>query len=268
MKKLTPEAAIFAINILPTAFPQAYVAATSVTLGPTHQNAGTLPNELSKYADVFDPTLSRSLKDGAEHVIEIIADPPFGPIYNLSVRELEELRRYIDEALARGGIQHSTSPAGAPILFVPKKDGGLNKVTVKNRHALPLISEILDRVQRAKRFSKIDLENAFHSMRIRSDDVWKTAFRTKYGHFEYLAMPFGLTNVPASFQAYMNKALVGLVDIICVVYLDDILVFSEDPEEHLRHVVLVRDRLRRYGLCAKVTKCVFDVEQVDFLDTS
>ena len=104
---------------------------------------------------------------------------------------------------------------------------GLNKVTVKNRHALPLIAEILDRLNNAQYFNKFDLKDAYHRIPIRPSDVWKTAFRTRYGHFEYVVMPFGLTNAPATFQAYINRALAGLVDIICIVYLNDILIFSQ-----------------------------------------
>ena len=123
------------------------------------------------------------------------------------------LRRYLQENLKKGFIRLSKSPAASPILFVPKKDGslrlyvnyrGLNKVTVKNRYPLPLMGEILDRVNGASVFSKIDLKDAYYRIRIRPGDEWKTAFRTRYGHYEYLVMPFGLTNAPAAFQVYIN----------------------------------------------------------------
>lgn len=266
---------IGSVVILPGSKPVVGLKSAAATMAGSRPTDGPqLPRPIGDFDDVFDPSAPRSLRDGAEHAIETTEDPPFGPIYTLSVRELEELRRYIEEALANGWIRHSTSPAGAPILFVPKKDGGLrlcvdyrglNQVTIKNRHPLPLISEILDRVQKAKRFSKVDLKDAFHGMKIKESDVWKTAFRTKYGHFEYLVMPFGLTNAPASFQAYMNKALAGLVDVTCVVYIDDILIFSEKPEDHWVHVRAVLERLRLFGLCAKLEKCVFDVTEIPFL---
>ncbi|KAM4061979.1 reverse transcriptase (RNA-dependent DNA polymerase) [Hirsutella rhossiliensis] len=168
----------------------------------------------------------------------------------------------------------SSRPAGSPILFVPKKGGklrlcvdyrGLNKVTKKNRAALPLISGILDRLGRAKVFTKLDLKDAYHRLRIREGDEWKTAFRCHYGHYEYQVMPFGLVNAPASFQQYINDALEGLVDIICVVYLDDILIFSEDPEQHEGHVKDVLQRLRKAGLYANLSKCEFSVKKVSFL---
>jgi hypothetical protein len=184
------------------------------------------------------------------------------------------LREYLQDSLRNGWIRESTSPAGAPILFTPKKDGelrlcvdyrALNKLTIKNRYPLPLIGEILDRLVGAKVFTKLDLRNAYHRIRIREGDEWKTAFRTRYGHFEYLVMPFGLANAPATFQAYINQALIGLVDISCVVYLDDILIFSRDPSTHRRDVAAVLERLRQYGLYAKLPKCQFNVTTVEFL---
>lgn len=147
---------------------------------------------------------------------------------------------------------------------MPKKDGtlrlcvdyrGLNKVTVKNRYLLPLMGEILDRVNGAKVFSKIDLKDAYYRIRIRPGDEWKTAFRTRYGHYEYLVMLFGLTNAPAAFQAYINQALRGLVDDFCIVYLDDILIFSKTEEEHVEYLKLVCERLRIAELYAKPSKC-------------
>ncbi len=199
---------------------------------------------------------------------------PWGPIYPLSANELRALREYLDDALRKGWIQPSESPAGAPILFVPKHDGslrlcadfrGLNKVTKKNRYPLPLIPEILDRLSGAKIFSKMDLRDAYHRIRVAQEDRWKTAFRTRYGHFEYLVMPFGLTNAPASFQAYINEALRGLLDHICIAYMDDILIFSQDEEEHEKHMLLVLERLEKYSLYAKLSKCKFFQSEVDFL---
>ena len=184
------------------------------------------------------------------------------------------LRRYLQENLNKGFIRPSKSPAGAPILFVPKKDGslrlyvdyrGLNKITVKNRYPLPLMGEILDRVNGATVFSKIDLKDAYYRIRIRPGDEWKTAFRTRYGHYEYLVMPFGLTNAPAAFQAYINQALRGLVDDFCIVYLDDILIFSKTEEQHTEHLQLICERLRTAELYAKPSKCQFYQEEMEFL---
>jgi hypothetical protein len=200
--------------------------------------------------------------------------PPHGPLYNLSQAEMDVLKTYLDDMLAKGWIRHSKSPAGAPILFVKKKDGGLrlcvdyrglNAVTIKNRCPLPLIQESLDRLGTAKVFSKMDLRDAYHRIRIREGDEWKTAFRTRYSHFEYLVVPFGLTNAPAIFQSHINRVLSDLLDICCIVYLDDILIFSKNEEEHVKHVKMVLGRLRSHQLYAKPSKCSFHKKEVDFL---
>ena len=239
-----------------------------------------LPDALKEFADVFAEEQASILPShkAADHKIEVFEDkePPYGPLYNLSERELRILRDYIEESLANGRIRHSNSPAGAPILFVPKKDGtlrlcvdyrGLNAVTVKDRCALPLINETLDRLSGARYYTALDLKDAYYRLRIRAGDEWKTAFRTRYGHYEYLVMPFGLANAPATFQAYINKALAGLLDTICVVYLDDILIYthSEDIEEHWRAVRAVLARLRSNDLYAKLSKCSFAEKKVHFL---
>ena len=211
-----------------------------------------------------------------KHAIKVTGTPLFGPLYNLSSSELDELRLYLDGALTKGWIRRSTSPAGAPILFVPKKGGGglrlcvdyrgLNQVTVKNRCPLPLISETLDRLQGCKFFTKLDLKDAYHRIRIKAGDEWKTAFRTRYGHFEYLVMPFSLSNAPATFQAYINEALEGLFNTICVVYLDDILIYGGDTEaQHWDCVKQVLERLRKYELYANPAKCQFITKAVEFL---
>ena len=243
----------------------------------TDEFDATLPPELREFEDVFSTEKAGILPEQkqGDHAIELDdREPPYGPIYNLSRTELTELRRYLDDALGKKWIRHSVSPAGAPILFVPKKDGGLrlcvdyrglNAVTIKNRHPLPLITETLDRLSGAKVFSKLDLKDAYHRIRIKRGDEWKTAFRTRYGHFEYLVMPFGLANAPATFQAYINRALVGLVDVTCVVYLDDILVFSETTAEHWRHVKEVLQRLRQFQLFANRKKCEFFTTRVEYL---
>ena len=243
-----------------------------------NQREVALPYELQEYRDVFD-TLSAAMIPASketDHAIDLVegAQPPHGAIYPLSERELEELRLYLTENLASGRIRPSKSPAGAPILFVPKKDGtlrlcvdyrGLNKITIKNRYALPLISEILDRINGAQFFSKLDIKDAYHRIRIKEGDEWKTAFRTRYGHYEYVVLPFGLTNAPATFQHYIHTALQGLVDITCVAYMDDVLVFSRTREEHTRHLREVLARLRRAQLYANPHKCKFFEDEVEFL---
>lgn len=247
------------------------VASVSIGTAPME-----IPEEYRDFKDVFSAEDASLLPDegGAFHAIEITADPPYGPIYPLSAVQLRILREYLEENLRRGWITPSTSPAGAPVLFVPKKDGtlrlcvdyrGLNRVTIKNRHPLPLIDEMLDRLAGAKYYTRLDLRDAYHRIRIKVGDEWKTAFRTRYGHFEYRVMPFGLANAPATFQAYINRTLHGLIDTTCIVFLDDILIYSKTEEEHQRHVREVLARLRQYKLYAKLSKCAFKTKKVEFL---
>jgi hypothetical protein len=200
--------------------------------------------------------------------------PPQLGLYNLSQRELQVLREYLDAALKKGWIRASRSLSAAPILFIPKKDGGnrlcvdyrsLNKVTIKNRYLLPLISELLDRLGHAKVFTKLNLRDAYYRLRIKEGDEWKTAFKTRYSLFEYMVMPFGLANALATFQAYIHKALRHLIDSICIVYLNDILIYSKDEKEHKHHVKMVLQKLRDYALYAKPSKCTFHTKEVEFL---
>ena len=189
-----------------------------------------IPKAYRDLADVFSPSNANSLPPhrDEDHAIELEPGktPPFGPLYNLSEYQLKTLREYIDENLANGFIRPSKSSAGAPVLFTPKPDGtlrlcvdyrGLNSMTIKNRYPLPLIDEILDRLSGAQVFTKVDVKNAYYRLRIREGDEWKTAFRTRYGLFEYLVMPFGLTNAPASFQSYINWVLRPDFDITVIV---------------------------------------------------
>ena len=255
---------IFAIITMPT---------------PTQQKSTTLlPTKYQEFQDVFNKDKASRLPEHRPYDCPIDLqpgkDPPWGPIYSLSPVELKVLRDYIDENLATGFIRHSKSPAGAPIFFVKKKDGslrlvvdyrGLNKITIRNRYALPLIPTLLERLSGAKYFTKLDLRGAYNLVRIRPGDEWKTAFRTRYGHFEYTVMPFGLTNAPAVFQHMANDIFRDFLDIFTIIYLDDILIFSKTQEEHDEHVRQVLRRLQEYGLYAKLEKCSFDLNQVEFL---
>src|SRR3954447_5775091 len=200
--------------------------------------------------------------------------PPFGPLYGLSKNELETLHKWLEDNLNRGLIRASSSPAGAPILFVKKKDGtlrlcvdyrGLNEGTIKNRYPLPLIKETLNMLCQAKYYTTLDVRDAYGLVRIAEEDVWKTAFRTRWGLFETLIMPFGLTNAPADFQRYINNALRPFLDHFCTAYLDDVLVFSNTLSEHKRHVRQVLEALEAFGLRLKPEKCLFHKTSVAYL---
>ncbi len=189
--------------------------------------------------------------------------------------ELEILKTYIETHLKTGFIQPSKSLAGTPILFDKKPNGSfhlcvnhwdLNNLTIKNRYPLPLIGEALDCLGQAEWFTQLDLTSTYHRMRIREGDDWKTTFRTKYSHFEYQVMPFGLSNVPASFQGYLNKILAKKLDIFVVVYLDDILIYIEDPgQPHVNAVWSVLKQLQKYGHYANLKKYRFHEDEVRFL---
>jgi hypothetical protein len=159
--------------------------------------------------------------------------------YRMAPAELKELKEQIQDLLDKGFIRPSVSPWGAPVLFVKKKDGSmrmcidyrqLNKVTVKNRYPLPRIDDLFDQLQGAQCFSKIDLRSGYHQLRIRNEDIPKTAFRTRYGHYEFLVLSFGLTNAPAAFMDMMNRVFRPFIDKFVIVFIDDILVYSRSKE--------------------------------------
>ena len=237
-----------------------------------------LPTKYSTFQDVFDKAQGTSLPEHRPYdcTIDLLpgTNPPWGPIYGLSEPETKVLKEYIQEHLANGFIRHSKSSAGAPVFFVKKKDGslrlcvdyqGLNRISTKNRYPLPLISSLLTQLASAKVYTKIDLRGAYNLVRIRPGDEWKTAFRTRYGLFEYTVMPFGLSNAPAVFQHMMNDIFRDLLDQFVVIYVDDILIYSSTQEEHNQHVKIVLDQLRKFHLFAKLEKCSFDQDQVEFL---
>ena len=192
----------------------------------------------------------------------------------MSRDELIELDRYLKENLSKGFIRASTSSAASPVLFVKKPGGGLrfcvdyrglNAITVKNRYPLPLISETLDRLSKAKIYTKLDIISAFNRIRIKEGQEYLTAFRTRHGLFEYLVLPFGLCNGPATFQSYINESLRGYLDEFCTAYLDDILIYSENELEHTEHVRKVLQRLAEFGLQVDVTKSSFYATEVKYL---
>lgn len=199
---------------------------------------------------------------------------PSSRLYRLSRPEHEAMEKYLSESLASGLITPSSSPVGAGFFFVKKKDGtlrpcidyrGLNDITVRNKYSLPLLDAAFAPLQRARFFTKLDLRNAYHLVRIREGDEWKTAFKTPIGHFEYRVMPFGLTNAPAVFQALVNDVLRDMLRKYLFVYIDDILIFSETEEEHVQHVRSVLRRLLENSLFVKAEKCEFHKDSVSFL---
>ena len=201
-------------------------------------------------------------------------EPLWGPIYAMSEKELRVLREYLDTMLACSKIRSSKSPAGAPILFVLKKEGsglrlcvdyrGLNKVTIFNRYPLPLMNELHDRVGGSTLFTKLDLKSGYNLIRIKEGNKWKTAFPTCYGHFEYLVMPLGLANAPATFQNITNGIFKDIIDLGGVIYLDDILIYSENEAGHIALVKRVPSRLQEHKLAIAPEKCEWHKSRVNF----
>jgi hypothetical protein len=201
------------------------------------------------------------------------ATPPCKPIFHLSKDELEVLKALIEELLAKGFIRPSTSPYGAPVIFVRKSDGtlrlcidyrALNNLTIKDRTPLPNLTEMRDRLVGAEIFTSMDLRDGFYNVRVAAEDVHKTAFRSRYGHFEFLVCPFGLCNSPATFVRMMNRVFGDLYDQYVISYVDDILIYSKTEEEHCRQLEEFLKRMEREDLYAKLVKCRFGQPEVTF----
>ncbi|GJR13322.1 putative reverse transcriptase domain-containing protein [Tanacetum coccineum] len=194
--------------------------------------------------------------------------------YRLAPSEMKELSEQLKELSEKGFIRPSSSPWGAPVLFVKKKDGSfwmcidyreLNKLTVKNRYPLPRIDDLFDQLQGSSVYSKIDLRSGYHQLRVREEDIPKTAFRTRYGHYEFQVMPFGLTNAPAVFMDLMNRVCKPYLDKFVIVFIDDILIYSKNKQEHEEHLKLILELLKKEELYAKFSKCEFWIPKVQFL---
>ncbi|GJT26650.1 putative reverse transcriptase domain-containing protein [Tanacetum coccineum] len=226
---------------------------------------------LSKGCDVF---LAHITTKGAEDKSEEkrLEDVPI-------VRDFpevfpEDLSEQLQELSDKGFIRPNSLPCGAPVLFVKKKDGSfrmcidyreLNKLTVKNRYPLPRIDDLFDQLQGSSVYSKIDLRSGYHQLRVREEDIPKTAFRTRYGHYEFQVMPFGLTNAPAVFMDLMNRVCKPYLDKFVIVFIDDILIYSKNKGEHEEHLKLILELLKKEELYAKFSKCEFWIPKVQFL---
>jgi hypothetical protein len=232
---------------------------------------------VNEYPHVFPNELAGMPPDhDIEFIIELL--PGTAPIYKspyrMSTPQLMELKDHIYELEGKGYICPSSSPWGAPVIFVPKKDAtqrlcidyrALNEVTIKMKYPLPRIDDLFDQLRGACIFSKIDLWSSYHPLKIRESDMPKTVFITQYGLYEYTVMPFGLTNALAYFMHLMNKVFMEYLDKFIVVFIDNILLYSKNEEEHTEHLHMVLQKLREHQLYMKLSKCEFWLKQVSFL---
>ncbi|XP_031486836.2 uncharacterized protein LOC116255191 [Nymphaea colorata] len=229
---------------------------------------GMLTKLLNSYTDLFEDPQGLPPRCPVEHEIHLQSDAPLPNLsmYRNSVLENDEIKRQVMDLLERGLVQHSSLPCGSPVVLVPKKDGGwcmcidyraLNKITVKNRYPLPRIDDLLDQLKNARFFTKLDLKSGYHQVCIRDEDTWKTAFKTRQGLFEWKVMPFGLCNAPATFMHLMNDVLCPFLDKFVLVYLDDILIYSESWEDHEQHIRQVFEVLQQHQLRLNGKKCEF-----------
>ncbi|GKA02066.1 putative reverse transcriptase domain-containing protein [Tanacetum coccineum] len=229
------------------------------------------------FPDVFPEDLP-GLPPARQVEFQIDLVPGAAPVarapYRLAPSEMKELSEQLQELSDKGFIRPSSSPWGAPVLFVKKKDGSfrmcidyreLNKLTVKNRYPLPRIDDLFDQLQGSSVYSKIDLRSGYHQLRVREEDIPKTAFRTRYGHYEFQVMPFGLTNAPAVFMDLMNRVCKPYLDKFVIVFIDDILIYSKNKQEHEEHLKLILELLKKEELYAKFSKCEFWIPKVQFL---
>lgn len=252
-------------------------------LSPTKKSDSSLeklPPQYSEFKDLFRKELTDKLpshRPGIDHEIRVEANKevPWGLLYGMSRDELLVLRKTLTELLDKDYIRASSSPAGAPVLFVRKPGGGLrfcvdyralNAISRADRYPLPLIKETLEKLSKSKWFTKLDVRSAFHKLRIKEGDEWKTAFRTRFGLFEWLVMPFGLNGAPASFQRYINETLREYLDDFCFAYVDGVLVFTDGSlSEHEDKVRLVLKKLQKAGLGLDIDKCEFSVKETKYL---
>jgi len=196
-------------------------------------------------------------------------------LYNLSDKELQVLWNYLNNVLTKSWIQHFINSAEASVLFALKKDDDLqlcvdyhelNKITVKNHHSLFLISEILNWLSNVKIFIKLDFKNVYHCICIKMSDKWKMMFCMHYDHFKYLIMSFKLINTSAIFQIYINRTFAKFMNFICVVYLNNILIYSQSEKEHKHHICKILAQLQHYKLYTNLKKCVFFINTVKFFE--
>jgi len=236
-----------------------------------------LENLVKEFEDVFqDPPKGLPPLRGIEHQIDFLpgASLPNRPAYRTNPTKAKETQQHVDDLITKGWVQESMSPCVMSVILVPKKDGSwrmctdcwdINNITIKYRHPIPRLDDLLDELHGSQIFTKINLKSGYNQIRIKLGDELKTAFKTKFGLYEWLVMPFGLTNASSSFMRLMHHVLRPFIGKFVVVYFDDILIYNLSLEDHKKHVRKVMETLRKEKLYVNLEKCVFIVDQIDFL---
>jgi transposase InsO family protein len=273
------ESSSFASSSLPISSQSLNISSITNNIHLSSEEILSLPSKLRSFSDVFTVASLQSLppvRPQFDLKIQLKQGcvPPFGGLYNLSEAERRQLRLYIDDNLSKGFLRLSSSPAAAPIFFV-KSEGkddrpcvdyrGLNAITIRDSYPIPVLSLLLNNLAGCKFLSKVDLKSAFNLLRVTPGQEYLTAFRTPWGLFEYMVMPFGLANAPATFQRFIQHVLREFIDVCCFVYIDDILIFSKTEEEHFTHLSSILAKLREFSLKASLKKCQFFQTEVQFL---
>ena len=270
------------VNELLSAPSVAYALVCKDALISIHDMQHSLPpaiaNILQEYSDVFPSEIPAGLPPirGIEHQIDLIpcASLPNRAPYRTNPDETKEIQRQVQEALDKGYVRDSLSPCVVPVILVLKKDGtwrmcvdcrAINNITIRYRHPIPRLDDMLDELSGAVVFSKVDLRSGYHQIRMKLGDEWKTAFKTMFRLYEWLVMPFGLTNAPSTFMRLMNEVLRAFIGKLVVVYFDDILIYSKSMDEHVAHLRAVFNALRDACLFGNLEKCTFCTARVSFL---
>jgi len=240
--------------------------------------AERLPVQYRDFVEIFGKAVQASLPvHGPQDMVidlEPGKQPPSGKLYTLSPDELQLLKEYLDEMLRTGKIRSSKSSARAPIFFAKQANGklrvvidyrGLNAITIKGKYPLLLMTTLMEQVGTSQVFSELHLKLGFNLLWIVEGDKWKTAFKTRYGLYEYTVMPFALTNAPSVFQRHLNNILSEKIDCGVVVYIDDIVIYTQTEEEHIELVRWELKKLSENGLCVNIDKCIFHVPEVEFV---
>ena len=281
LMELVQQAAYVSVITIPNQWSLEGKRAFSISVSTDDKNTlleAGVPAFYHEFEKVFSKEMQSALPEHGPQdcAIDLLpnTEPPSSKLYPMSQDELQLLREYIEEMVMTGKIRPGKGHAGSPVFFVKEKTGkmclvvdyrGLNAITIKDKYPIPLMTTLMEQVQESSWFTKLDLKNGFNLIHVKAGDEWKTAFKTRYGLYEYTVMPFGLTNAPSVFQRYVNEVLKEYIDRGVVTYIDDILMYSKTEEELVDLTKKVLKKLLDNSLCVNTKKCVFHAREVEFV---